>query len=136
MIQNKLNSSKLLNKRSQQKCGGTFFDPYQYFTHVGKREGGVVGRPEWSTYQKGTKTTIEPTTINWKNLVVTTRFGGGAINFEHYKIKVGLFKKGNEGIEAKGGAHRSLPSLDGGIWQPQNGICLHEGKTPNLSKLE
>jgi hypothetical protein len=44
----------------------------------------VVGGPKWSTYQKGPEATIETTTINWKNLVVTTRFGGGAKKLKHY----------------------------------------------------
>ncbi len=83
-IQNELNSSKLLNKRSQPKSSGAIFDLYQKFIHVGKREGRVVGGPKWSTYQKGPEATIETTTINWKNLVVTTRFGGGAKKLKHY----------------------------------------------------
>jgi hypothetical protein len=45
-IQNELNSSKLLNKRSQPKSGGIVFDPYQKFIHVGKREGRMARRPK------------------------------------------------------------------------------------------
>ncbi len=101
LIQKELNPNKLLNKRSQPKSGGTIFDPYQKFTCVGKREGRVAGGPKWSTYQKGAKVTTKATTINWKNLVVTTRFGRGATKFEHYYKKLGLFWEGNEGIEAK-----------------------------------
>ncbi len=39
-------------------------------------------------------------------------------------------------LRQKGRARKSLPSPNGGIQQPQNGICLHESKTPNLSKHE
>jgi hypothetical protein len=44
--------------------------------------------------------------------------------------------EGNEDAKIEGQTHRSLPQLDGGIQQPQNGICHHEGKIPNLSTKE
>lgn len=34
-------------------------------------------------------------------------------------------------IKVEGKACRSPPQLDWGIWQLQNGICLHEGRTPS-----
>jgi hypothetical protein len=45
-------------------------------------------------------------------------------------------KGGNEDIEVEDGAYTSLPQSNGGIWQPQNEVCLHEGRTPNLLKKE
>jgi len=46
---------------------------------------------------------------------------------------VGFVNKINEGIEAKGKAHRPLPPLDGRIQQFKDGTCLYEGRTSYLS---
>jgi hypothetical protein len=69
-------------------------------------------------------------------LVAATRFGGVIVKFGHYSRGVGFLSEGDEGIEAKGGAHRPLLPLNGRIRQPQNGVCLHERRTFNLSKEE
>jgi hypothetical protein len=54
-IQNDLNSSKLLNKRSQPKNSGAILDPYQKFIHVGKREGRAIGGPKMKHLPKRRK---------------------------------------------------------------------------------
>jgi hypothetical protein len=56
--------------------------------------------------------------------------------FEYYLKGIGFLIERNESVEAKGGACRTLPPLDGGIRQPQNGVCFYEGRTPNVSKEE
>jgi hypothetical protein len=37
------------------------------------------------------------------------------VESKHYLGRVGFLRGGNEGVEAKGGTCRPLPSLDGGI---------------------
>lgn len=64
------------------------------------------------------------------------RFGGGDAKFEHYLGGVGVFGEGIEDVEAEGGLCKSVWQLNGGIRKPQNGVCLHEGRTFNLSKEE
>ncbi len=67
-----------------------------------------------------------------KNLVAAIRFGGVMVKSRHYSRGVGFLNEGDEGIEAKCGAHRPLPPPNGGIQQPQNGICLHESRILDL----
>jgi hypothetical protein len=52
---------------------------------------------------------------------------------KHYLRRVGFFKGGNEGVEAKGGTCRPLPPLDGRNLTTQKWSCLYESITPNLS---
>ncbi len=113
--------------------GGAIFDPYQKIIHFNKREGRVARGPKWITYWNDTKVTTRATTINHKNLVVIIRFGGSIVKFGPYLRKVWFLKEGNEGVEVEGGVRRPLPPLDGRVQLPQNGICLHEGRTPDLS---
>ncbi len=67
-------------------------------------------------------------------MVTPTRFRGGEAKSEHDSRRAKFLKEGNEDVEVEGGAHRSLPQQDGEIWQLQNGVCLHEIITLNLSK--
>jgi len=47
---------------------------------------------------------------------------------------VGYTDKGNEGVKVKGETHKLL--LDGGVQQLENGTCIYESQTFNLSKKE
>ncbi len=58
-------------------------------------------------------------------------FGGGEAKSKRYPKGIGVFREGNEEIKVEGKACGSLPQLDGGIWQLQNGISLHENRTPS-----
>jgi hypothetical protein len=52
--------------------------------------------------------------VNRKNPIATSRFGRCVTKFKYY-LGVGFLREGNEGIDAKGGARRSLPPPDGRI---------------------
>ncbi len=93
-------------------------------------------KPKWNAYQKNVETTIGIVAIQWKNVVITIRFWGCEAKPKHDFKGVGGLKEGNEDVKIESQTHRSLPQSDGGIRQPQNGICHHEGKTPNLSTKE
>jgi hypothetical protein len=73
---------------------------------------------------------------NQKNPVVAIRLGGNEAKLGHGSKRLGGFREGYEDVETKVRTCRSLPQLDGGVQQPQNGVCFHEGKNPNLSAEE
>jgi hypothetical protein len=47
---------------------------------------------------------------------------------------VGYASKGNEGTKVKGETCKPLSLLDGGVQQLEDGTCIYESRTSNLSK--
>ncbi len=73
---------------------------------------------------------------NRKNPIDVVGLGGNEVELRHGSKGLGGFREGDEDVETKLWTHWSLPQLDGGVQQPQNGVCFHEGIILNLSTKE
>ncbi len=69
---------------------------------------------KWVTYWNHAEVATIVVVVNW-NFFVVTKFGGGLTNSWCDLGGIRFFSKGNEGVEAKGGACKLLPPLDGKI---------------------
>lgn len=111
-------------------------DPYQKITCFGQKEGKIVGGTKWNFYQNCTKATSGVATINPKNPIVVVRLGGGPKESWCGSWGVGYASEGNEGIKRKGKARIFLSLSNGRVRQLEDGTCIYESRTFNLSVEE
>lgn len=108
-------------------------DPYQKITCFGQREGRMVVGTKLSFYQNHTEATSGVAMVNQKNPVVVVRFGRGLEESWCGSWGVGYDSKRNEGIKGKGEARKLLPLQNGKVQQLEDGACIYENQTFNLS---
>ncbi len=71
-----------------------------------------------------------------KKLGCYNKIKGGSEELECDSRRVGCASRRDEGFKAEGEACKPLPLLDGRVWQLENGTCIYEGWTFDLSEEE